>query len=287
MRLDLRIRLYICLASFALTTVARATAEDSTHKLQFSRDIRPLLSDNCFLCHGPDESTRKADLRLDDRDAAIDFGAFSPENWSESEVLARISSTDPDLQMPPPDSGKTLNESEIAKLTKWISDGAEYEQHWAFLPPQRPTVPKLASSNAFNGWDTPIDLFVRNRLELENLAASPSADKAILARRLYLDITGLPPTPAQIDDFLSSTSPNAYEELADRLLDSPHYGERWARWWLDAARYADSDGYEKDKQREVWFYRDWVIHSLNSDMSYDKFIIHQIAGDLLSECWPK
>jgi hypothetical protein len=251
-------------------------------KVDFNRDIRPLLSDACFFCHGPDAKHREADLRLDTRAGA--FGdrdghtAFVPGKLESSEAWLRINSTDPDLHMPPPESGKKLSAEQIALMRRWIEQGAPWSEHWAFVAPKRPAIPAVKNP----GWiRNPIDAFALARLEREKLSPSPEADKVTLLRRLTLDLTGLPPTIEEVDAFLADESEQAYEKQVERLLKSPHYGERWGRLWLDAARYADSDGFEKDKPRDVWFYRDWVVNALNRDLPYDQFIIEQIAGDLL------
>ena len=247
--------------------------------VDFNRDVRAILSDKCFLCHGPDESSRQADLRLDRREDAIDAGAIVDGDAPSSEMIARILSDDPDLVMPPPETGKPITESELAVLKSWIDDGAKYDVHWAFQPPQKPTVPAIAD-DAFSRND--IDRFVLRRMTVANLSPSQPADARTLARRLSFDLTGLPPTPNDLATIDSADDTEAaIAEYADRLFASPHFGERWARWWLDAARYADSAGYEKDLQREVFFYRDWVIEAMNRDMPYDEFVISQIAGDLL------
>ncbi len=201
-----------------------------------------------------------------------------PGKLDDSELYARIISTDPDEHMPPSASGKVLSPQEIAKLKAWIEEGAEYQGHWAFLPPQRPGLPAVRNES----WcRTPIDRFILARLEAEGLAPSPEADKITLARRLSLDVIGLPPTISEVDAFRADDRKETYCQLVERLLESPHYGERWGRIWLDAARYADSDGYEKDKSRQVYFYRDWVIGAFNRDLPYDQFVIEQIAGDQL------
>lgn len=251
--------------------------------VDFNRDIRPILSGKCFSCHGPDQPRRKAGLRLDTRQGV--FGeaksgnrAVVPRKLEESELYQRIMSEDEDERMPPLKDGKPLTRAEVERLKSWIEQGAPYETHWAFVAPQQPGLPRVSSRD----WcRTPVDDFVLARLEKEELHPSAEAQKATLLRRLSLDVIGLPPTIEELDAFLADQSGDAYERQVLRLLDSPHYGERWGRIWLDAARYADSDGYEKDKSRQVWFYREWVIRALNRDLPYDRFIIEQIAGDLL------
>ncbi|HBE67390.1 MAG TPA: hypothetical protein DDW52_04500, partial [Planctomycetaceae bacterium] len=269
-------------------------------KVDFGRDIRQILSDNCFLCHGPAEETREADLRLDSRETAVEAGAIMPDDLLQSSLLERIFSGDPDLVMPPPASEKALSEDEKALIRKWVAQGAQYSKHWAFIAPVRPQVPKSTLTGSDNWIKNPIDAFVLANNHSRSPGATavdqlqkPPAQPYELLRRLHLDLTGLPPELEQIDQFLgnidsqlaSSQSPanSAFDSdaLVEQLLSSEHFGERWARWWLDAARYADSDGYEKDKPRSVWFYRDWIIKALNEDLPYDDFIRWQIAGDLL------
>lgn len=244
----------------------------------FSREIRPILSDKCFTCHGPDAGSREADLRLDLRESAVNAGAITAGDLDASTLIERITSTDPDLVMPPPSTDKHVTAEEVALFKEWIADGAEYQGHYAFTKPERPTVPNSTDSE----WgQTPIDAFVLRRLERNGLEPSHSADRRTLLRRMSLDLTGLPPTPNEVEAYIQDNSSEATQKVIDRLLASRHYGEKWGRWWLDAARYADSDGYEKDKPRSVWFYRDWVIDSLNNDKPYNQFVIEQIAGDLL------
>ena len=263
---------------------ARAVADDAA---TFTRDIRPILSETCFACHGPDEETREADLRLDipgelvsDDDTSL-IVAGKPE---ESELFRRLTSDDADERMPPDDFGKPLTSEQIEKFRQWIASGAAWQEHWSFVPPVRAEVPEAADDSAYHGWArNPIDHFVLSRLAANDMHPSPEADKLTLLRRVSLDLVGLPPSLDEIELFLADTADDAYDRLVERLLASPHYGERWGRHWLDAARYADSDGYEKDKSREVSFYRDWVINSLNRDLPYDEFIVQQIAGDMLPD----
>jgi len=255
-------------------TPPSALAEEPVH---FNRDIRGILSDNCFFCHGPDEAERKAGLRLDQRESAIDHGAIVPSDTSASELVARITSDDPNVQMPPPESNRELTNDEIDLLRRWIDEGAEYMPHWSFIPVDDPAVPKIDSE-----WprDT-IDNFILQRLNEEGIEPSPTADKETLIRRVSLDLTGLPPTVAEVDAFLKDNSPNAYEKVVDRLLASPAYGERMALEWMDVARYADTFGYQNDKPNHVWPWRDWVIEAFNENLPYDQFITWQLAGDLL------
>lgn len=250
--------------------------------VSFQRDVRPILSDNCFQCHGPDPESRKAGLRLDtlaDAMAAREGGAaIVPGDPGQGSLMARILATDPDDVMPPPSSGKQLNPEQIETLRAWIAQGAEWPEHWAFTGPVRPSVPEASQPE----WTrNAIDHFVLDRLRREGLDPSPEADPLSLLRRLSLDLTGLPPTDAEIAAYLAENPDTAYAAAVERLLASPHYGERWARDWLDAAQYADSDGFEKDKPRFVWFWRDWVIRAFNDNMPYDQFIREQIAGDLM------
>jgi len=256
--------------------------------VQFNRDVRPILSAHCFKCHGPDDAAREADLRFDQRDVAIGPAASGavaivPGKPDESELLKRITSADHDTLMPPPAANKPLTEAQKQTLRDWIAAGAAYESHWSFTPPVEPMLPAVKQT----AWPrSPLDQFVLARQEAAGLAPSPEADKYTLARRVSLDLIGLPPTPEEIETFVNDSSPGAYEALVDRLLASPHYGERWARRWLDLARYADTNGYEKDRTRSIWPYRDWVIAALNADMPFDQFTIEQLAGDMLPGATP-
>lgn len=254
--------------------------------VSFSRQVRPLLASKCLICHGPDEEHRGAELRLDQRDSVTQdrggYAAIAPGQPDESALIERITSDDESLHMPPPDSGKQLTAKDIELLKQWIVEGASYEPHWAFIAPKKPELPTVQQTD----WPrNPVDQFVLARMETAGLAPSPQADPVCLMRRVYLDLIGLPPTPEEVNDFLADVSfsslDDAYERLVDRLLASPHYGERWARSWLDLARYADTNGYEKDRERQIWAYRDWVIAALNRDMPFDQFTIEQLAGDLL------
>jgi len=238
-----------------------------------------ILADHCFECHGPDEEARKGKLRLDTFEGATASSVVVGDPDS-SELIARMLSTDPDERMPPPPLHKALPDDQIATIKAWIKDGAPYETHWAFLPPERPDLPTGTEPKTH-----PIDAFVRARLKSEGVIPAPPAAPATLVRRLYLDLIGMPPTPEQADAYLRehAASPHATERLIDQLLASPHYGERWARPWLDLARYADTNGYEKDRERSIWPYRDWVIKALNDDMSYAQFTVEQLAGDMLPD----
>lgn len=257
-----------------------AAALGAEPTVQFNRDIRPILSDRCLLCHGPDDKTREADLRLDLRDAAI-AKVIVPGKSAESELLKRILSTDVDERMPPAHAGrKPLTEAEISILRRWIDEGAEYEAHWSFISPQRPALPTVKQEQWIG---QPLDHFVLSKLEATGLSPSIEADRRTWLRRVSLDLTGLPPTAAEIQAFVNDSAPDAYLRVVDRLLASPAYGEHFAREWLDAARYADTNGYQYDLEREQWVWRDWVIHALNTNLPFDQFTIQQLAGDLLPE----
>jgi len=256
---------------------AAATAADA---IDFNRDIRPILAENCFYCHGQDGNKREADLRLDLREAAVAAGAIVPGEAGASTLLERIHSTDADVLMPPPDSNRRLSAEQKQLLETWIRAGATYEPHWAFVAPQRPEPPAVARREWVRN---PVDAFVLAKLEAAGLEPSPEADRATLIRRLHADLVGLPPTPAEVDAFVADPAPDAYERLVDRLLASPHYGERMALGWLDAARYADSNGFQQDGDTWQWIWRDWVVKAFNADMPFDRFSIEQLAGDLLPE----
>ena len=286
--------------TFAVTVLWHASVSTADEPIDFSRDIRPILSDRCFSCHGPDDKARQAELRLDrredafaDRDGTAPIVPGSPE---KSELVRRILSRDPDIRMPPSESNRVLAEDERQLLIRWIRQGAEYTRHWAFVPPVRPAI---RDAERVESGVNPIDLFVWQRLEREGLVASPPAELYTLIRRVYLDLIGLPPTPEEADKWYArlfqitsgpvETSHNVYvnedawRNLVDTLLSSKHYGERWARRWLDLARYADTNGYEKDRDRSMWPYRDWVVNALNADMPFDQFTIEQLAGDMLPD----
>jgi hypothetical protein len=262
------------LVILALVICSAAGADE---RLSFNRDVRPILSENCFYCHGPDAAHRQADLRLDVRDEAVAAKAFIPGKPDESSLIHRIHATADDEVMPPPKSNKSLTAREKEILRRWIAEGAEYQNHWAFVAPQRPPVPQAKSPRVVN----PIDQFIFDRLEREGLAPSPEADRATLIRRVALDLTGIPPTPEEVDAFAADASPQAYEKLVDRLLASPRYGERMAMNWLDYARYADSNGFQTDSSRQMWRWREWVIDAFNRNVPFDRFTIEQLAGDLL------
>lgn len=251
-------------------------------RLEFNRDIRIILSDNCFSCHGPDEKGRQAGLRLDLSEpskARLESGkvAIAPGNIAESELVRRILSTDVNEVMPPPDSGKHLTPKQIELLRQWIAQGAEYQKHWSFVALTRPMVPAVTDANSLG----PIDAIVRDRLKHDGLKSAPQASKPQLIRRVTFDLTGTPPTPAEVDDFVADPSPDAYERVVDRLLASPRYGERMALDWLDAARYADTHGFNNDTTRYMWRWRDWTINAFNQGLPFDQFVTDQLAGDLL------
>ncbi|MEM8954433.1 MAG: DUF1553 domain-containing protein [Verrucomicrobiota bacterium] len=265
--------------------VAMGSFWEAAAEIDFARDIRPILSDNCFHCHGPDGADRKADLRLDTEEGAkADLGGYfavvagKPE---ESLLLERIFHDDPNELMPPDDSERVLSPREKDLLQLWIEEGAKWEGHWAFEPVERPEVPEIIDADSGLVFRNEIDAFVRERLLVEGMELSEEAERAVLIRRVTLDLTGLPPSPEEVDAFLTDETANAYEKVVDRLLASPHYGERMAQPWLDAARYADSAGYQNDFMRTQWPWRDWVIGALNDNMPFDRFTIEQLAGDLL------
>ena len=250
---------------------------------------RAIMAENCFDCHGPDNEQRKAKLRLDVREGAIkDLGGYQsvmPGKPEQSELIARLVTDDKDEIMPPLKTGKSLNTKEIDILKQWIKEGAYYPVHWAYRPIRPTAPPKLKNEKRIIN---PIDRYVFSKLEKAGQAPSPEADRRTLAKRLHYDLLGLPPAPARVKAFEKNQSPDAYSELVEELLSSPHFGERWGRHWLDMARYADSDGYEKDRPRpNAWRYRDWVIEAINEDLPYDQFTVEQLAGDLLPEATPK
>ncbi|MBS1824626.1 MAG: DUF1553 domain-containing protein [Acidobacteria bacterium] len=245
-------------------------------KVVFDRQIRPLLSDACFSCHGPDEKNRMAGLRFDDKDSAMKV--IVPGKRSDSKLFQRIQHADAARRMPPKGASRTLSPEQIELVGKWIDQGADWQTHWSYAPPKRPDLPTVSNPK----WArNPIDHFVLARLDKEGLKPSPEADKATLIRRVSLDLTGLPPTPAEVQAFVADKAPDAYEKLVARLLESPHYGERMAMQWLDLSRYADTHGYHIDSHRDMWPWRDWVIQSFNNNMPFDRFTVEQIAGDLL------
>lgn len=268
-----------CLNQFLADVSADGLRQQKAATVDFNRDIRPILSDNCFACHGPDEQQRKGKLRLDTKEGAFTkTGVIVAGNSAESRLIKRVISKDPNAVMPPAASGHKLTDKQIDQLKKWIDEGAQWNEHWAFIAPKRPEVPAVTNK----AWvKNPIDAFILTRLEKEGLKPSQEADRATLIRRVSLDLIGLPPTPAEIDAFLADKSPDAYEKVVDRLLASPRYGEKLALHWLDLARYADTHGYHIDSHRDMWPWRDWVIKSFNENKRFDQFTIEQLAGDLL------
>jgi mono/diheme cytochrome c family protein len=280
----MRTRFLFGILGMAPLAALHAASGPSSAKVEFSRDVRPILSENCFACHGFDKAARKADLRLDVRENAVaDLGGYAaivPGKPDSSELIRRIATQDEDDVMPPVKSKKHLTPAQMDTLRRWIEQGATYQKHWSFEAPRRTTPPVIA------GVSHPVDRFIEARLAAEKLAPSKMADSPTLIRRVSLDLIGLPPTPGEVDAFLQASAKDAeaaYRELVERLLKSPHYGERWGRWWLDQARYADSNGYSIDAPRQIWKYRDWVIDALNADMPFDGFTIEQLAGDLLPD----
>jgi hypothetical protein len=265
-------------------------AADADEAIDFSREIRPILAEHCLHCHGPDAKKRKADLRLDESASAIaerrGSQAVAPGKPERSTLLERVQSDDPDVQMPPADAGqRRLTRGEIDLLRRWIAQGAKWSEHWSFVPPRRPSLPAVRDANwPRNG----IDYFILSRLDREGLRPSPPADPVGLLRRVTLDLTGLPPTIDEVENFLADAaeSPDAYEKVVERLLNSPRYGEHMALAWLDAARYADTSGYQADWERFMWPWRDWVVQAFNANLPFDQFTVEQLAGDLLPGATP-
>jgi hypothetical protein len=277
--------LLVLIAAGLFAGGVRTAGADGPGPVDFSRDVRPILSDHCFACHGPDQKQRQAGLRLDTRDGA--FGALQDGNHAvvpgkpdESDLVFRVEAEEPELRMPPPKGGKPLTAEQIATLRRWVEQGAPWSSHWSFEPP-RPVEPPATKDAAWPR--NPIDRFILARLEQEGLTPSPEADRTTLIRRVTLDLTGLPPTPEEVDAFLADEAPDAYEKLIDRLLQSSRYGEHMARFWLDAARYGDTHGLHLDNYREIWPYRDWVVRAFNRNLPFDQFVIEQLAGDLLPD----
>ncbi|HEV2294168.1 MAG TPA: DUF1553 domain-containing protein [Tepidisphaeraceae bacterium] len=271
---------YVPICLVVVVALAGLGAAAAAQPVDYARDVLPILSDNCYHCHGPDENARKAKLRLDTKEGA--FGVkdgvtiVAPHNPAGSELLRRITSKDPDEVMPPHDDIRKLKPAQVETLKRWVEQGATWGEHWAFVPPMAPTIPDGEAKN-------PIDALVRAKLRDAKLQPAPEADKATLIRRVMFDLTGLPPTPAEIDAFIADTSEEAYEKVVDRLLASPRYGERMASDWLDLARFADTHGYQMDRYRPTWPWRDWVIKSFNDNLPYDQFVTWQLAGDLLPD----
>ena len=261
----------------AISGAAPAAETVPSAKVRFNRDVRPILSDRCFQCHGPDAKKRQADLRFDVRDVAIAVGAVVPHKPEDSALVRRVTASDEDERMPPASAKvEELSEADVQTLRRWIEQGAEYEDHWSFIPLRPVEVPD-------NGAATPIDALIQDGIAKLGLAQQPEADRHTLIRRVSFDLTGLPPSPAEIEAFVHDVAPDAYERLVDRLLASEHYGERMAVDWLDAARYADSYGFQVDRERNVWPWRDWVVRSFNANMPLDQFFTWQLAGDLLPD----
>jgi hypothetical protein len=261
---------------WALLAALAAAPAVSGAPIEYNRDVRPILSENCFACHGPDSAARKAGLRLDRRDDAVKAGAITPGKPDESDMVQRIFATD--KVMPPRKTKKSLSAAQKDLLKRWIAAGAEYQAHWSFIPPKRPAVPVVKDP----GWvRNPIDAFVLHKLEEHGLKPAPEADRRTVARRLSLDLTGLPPAPEIVEAFVKDTRADAYERYVDLLMDSPQWGEHRGRYWLDAARYADTHGIHFDNYREMWTYRDWVINAFNRNLPFDRFTVEQLAGDLL------
>jgi len=263
---------------FALLPGSVLAADQPAFRVDFNRDIRPILSDNCFACHGPDASRRKAKLRLDVRESALRKGVIVPGKPDESELVARIFSEEPGEQMPPPKANKRLTPEQKELLKRWIAEGAVYQKHWAYQTPGRPPTPAVRDTAWPANW---VDRFLLARLEREELTPSPEADRVTLLRRVTFDLTGLPPTPAEVEAFLQDHSPTAWERVVDRLLETEAYGERMAAYWLDLVRFADTVGYHGDQDQNISPYRDWVIDAFNDNMPFDRFTREQLAGDLL------
>ena len=273
--------LLLTLTLSARTSERAQSTAAAAPPLSFNRDIRPILSNNCFACHGPDEKQRETKFHFDTREGMfLEEGVIVPGSAAKSLLVKKINEPNAEDRMPPPDSGHALTDKQIAQLTRWIDEGARWDSHWSFTAPVRPEPPAAKQA----GWArNPIDQFIGARLEREGLRPSPEADKVTLLRRVTYDLTGLPPTPAEIDAFVADRSPDAYEKRVDALLASPHYGERMAMPWLDAARYADTHGYHIDSLRGMWHWRDWVINAFSRNQPFDQFVIEQLAGDLLPD----
>ncbi|HWB06937.1 MAG TPA: DUF1549 domain-containing protein, partial [Verrucomicrobiales bacterium] len=276
-----RISLKTPVLAAAIAVVLTVAAQGEP--LSYNKDIRPILFDNCFACHGPDSASRKAGLRLDKFEEATKankdgLAAIVPGDLAKSGLAARITTQDADDLMPPPESHKKLKPEQIATLQRWITEGAKYEPHWSFIAPSRPAVPVVDNP----AWSqNPIDAFLLKEMKAAGLTPNPEADRHTLARRASLDLTGLPPEPALVEEFVKDAAPGAWERLLDKLMASPHYGEHRARYWLDAARYADTSGIHFDNYKEIWHYRQWVIEAFNRNERFDQFTIEQLAGDLL------
>jgi hypothetical protein len=276
--LMLPVRTTLSIASVLLLACLPRLDAAPAAQIEFNRDIRPIITENCFACHGPDKNQRKAKLRLDMREVAIERQAVVPGKPEESKLIEHIFSEDPEEIMPPPKSRKSLTANQKELLRRWIASGAAYEPHWAYIKVQRPAVP--STENAIWVRD-PIDAYILHILEQRHIQPSPEASKATLLRRLSLDLIGLPPTPEELSAYLNDSTPSAYERQVERLLGSPHFGERMAVPWLDVVRYADTVGYHGDQNQNIFPYRDYVIDSFNRNKSFDQFTVEQLAGDLL------
>ena len=281
----------LLLAGCSRTDIDPAMHATLPEVVDYNFHIKPILSDRCYTCHGPDENSREADLRLDTETGPYeaigeekDRYAVVPGKPHKSELIQRITHADPEERMPPAESNLSLTDYEIALLQRWVEQGAEWKPHWAFIAPEKPAAPDPEHSA---GLVNDIDRFIQARLERDTLTMSPAAGKELLLRRVTLDLTGLPPTLEELDNFLADDSDNAYERVVDRLLDSPAFGERMANEWLDVARYADTGGYQSDRLRRMWPWRDWVVNAFNGNMPYDDFITWQLAGDLLPDPSPE
>ena len=279
---------FLCLLPIVLLMITTLQVADAAEKLQFDRDIRPILSDKCYACHGPDPATRQANLRLDTKEGAFSepsgYPIIVPGEPENSELVQRITHEDLDRRMPPQISNRQPTQEQIDTLIRWVAEGAEWEEHWAYNPPKRAKPPVVKNTDWVRN---PIDGFILGRLEAEGLEPSPAADKRTLIRRLHFDLTGLLPTPGEVDQFLRDKRPDAYETLINRMLSAPQYGERMAIYWLDLVRYADTSGYHSDESVNVWPYRDYVIKTFNENMPFDEFTLENIAGDLLPNATPE
>ena len=268
---------YLLVLSTSLAAFVQVEAKADSI-LEYNRDIRPILSENCFPCHGFDEKARQAELRLDAMESAYadrnGTTAILPGSLEKSEAWTRITSRDEEQVMPPATSHLRLTEAQMGKIKTWIKQGAPYAGHWSFIAPKKAALPA-------NSVENPIDVFVQSRLIEEGLSPSPEADRSMLIRRVTMDLTGLPPTAEEVEEFVNATSIDAYPQLVDRLLQSSHFGERLAIEWLDSARYADTNGFSIDGGRHLWLWRDWVIQAFNDNLPYDRFLVEQLAGDLL------
>ena len=263
---------------FGAVTASRAAADPALKPVDFSRDVKPILATKCYACHGPDEGKRKGKLRLDLKEAALKK-VIKPGDAAGSPLVKRITTDDPTEVMPPPTAHTgALSPQQIDLLRRWVAEGAKFDVHWAYVKPVRPAVPEVKNK----AWvKNPIDAFIAAGHEKQGFQPAPEADRATLIRRLSFDLTGLPPAPDDVDAFVKDQDPDAYEKLVDRLLASPHFGERMAVYWLDMVRYADTCGYHSDNHRDVWLYRDYVIDAFNANKPFDRFTIEQLAGDLL------